>query len=118
MTRRSFTDRVFAGVCGGLATSTKISAWTLRALFVVLSLASLGIFAVVYVLLWWLVPLESPLERRGGFPVILVLLLIIAAFATWFARQNGFLVTPNGESLYLPGAAFVLAVIFFMRQLL
>jgi len=47
---------MLVGVCGGLAERTGVPAWLVRTLFVVGLIAGLGSLAVVYVVLWWLVP--------------------------------------------------------------
>jgi phage shock protein C len=55
--RRSRTDRLFGGVCGGIARSTGMEAWVWRLLFVALFIcAGAGLF--LYVLLWLFVPSE------------------------------------------------------------
>jgi phage shock protein PspC (stress-responsive transcriptional regulator) len=115
--RRSFSDRVFGGVCGGIAAGLRAPAWLVRGLFSLLILLSLGAFGVLYVVLWWLMPLESPLERRRGLPTILVLALVLACGAAWYARDNGLLVTADGVPLFWQGAAAVLAILFFLRQI-
>lgn len=115
--RRSFSDRVLGGVCGGLAAALHLDSWLVRIAFVVLTVVSLGVFALLYVLLWWLVPLESPVEGRRGLPLIFILILILLAAASWYARDNGLLVAPNGEPIFWQGAAAVLAVVFFLRQI-
>lgn len=115
--RRSFSDRLLAGVCGGLAASLRMNAWLVRVLFALLTLASLGIFGLLYVLLWWLVPLESPIEQRRGLPLLLALLLIAGAVAAWVARDQGVIASPDGVPLFWQGAALVMAGVFFLRQL-
>ncbi len=114
---RSFTDRVFGGVCGGLAASLRINSWIWRALFVVLAVASGGAFAVLYVLLWWLVPQQRlSVERQSGLPVLLVLLLIAVTIVFWYGRDLGWWNAPDGTTLYLPILALVGSVVFFLRQ--
>jgi phage shock protein C len=55
--RRSRSDRVLGGVCGGLARATGVEAWVWRLLFAVLFIfAGAGLLA--YVLLWIFVPSE------------------------------------------------------------
>jgi phage shock protein PspC (stress-responsive transcriptional regulator) len=54
--RRSSTDRVLAGVCGGLAASLGADAALLRVLVVALTLVTGGAAAVVYVAAWALAP--------------------------------------------------------------
>jgi phage shock protein PspC (stress-responsive transcriptional regulator) len=55
--RRSRTDRVFGGVCGGLGRATGVESWVWRLLFAILFIfAGAGLLA--YVLLWIFVPSE------------------------------------------------------------
>lgn len=54
--RRSRTDRMLAGVCGGLARSLGADAALLRVLVVALTLITGGAAAVVYVAAWVLAP--------------------------------------------------------------
>ncbi|MFH1134129.1 MAG: PspC domain-containing protein [Nanoarchaeota archaeon] len=51
-------NKVIAGVCGGLAKYFNLDPVLVRILYVVLSLASLGIGVVAYILLWIFVPEE------------------------------------------------------------
>jgi len=53
--RRSRTDRVFGGVCGGIARSTGMESWVWRLLFAALFICG-GVGLLVYVLLWIFVP--------------------------------------------------------------
>jgi phage shock protein C len=55
---RSKTDRVFAGVCGGLAEYFSIDPLLIRLLFVVLALAGGG-GVLIYIILWIVAP-EKP----------------------------------------------------------
>lgn len=58
--RRSRSDRMLAGVCGGLATYFGIDATLLRVIYVIgsaISVAFPGI--IVYVVLWLLIPEEG-----------------------------------------------------------
>ncbi len=114
---RSFSDRVLGGVCGGLATALHINAWWVRVIWALLALLSLGAFAVLYVLLWWVVPQESPTQRRRGLPTLFVLLLIVLTAAAWAGRELGQLTTPAGVNLFYPGAFLLLGAVFFLRQL-
>jgi len=114
---RSFSDRVLGGVCGGLAASLHVNGWTVRVIWVLLTLVSLGAFAALYLLLWWIVPLESPMQRRRGIPVILILLLIVLTGAAWAGRDLGRLTTSAGVNLFWPGALVILSAVFFLRQL-
>lgn len=111
---RSFTDRVLGGVCGGFAAGLRVNSWLIRLIFVALTLVTSGAFAVLYVMLWWIVPQESLTTRKRGFPLILALLLILLVLAAWFGRAS--LTAPSGENLFWIGAAVVLSAVYFLRQ--
>jgi phage shock protein C len=115
---RSFTDRVLAGVCGGLGAVFGISAWWFRFAFVILSIVTTGAFAALYVLLWWIIPQESLVGRRrgGSGRLLLTIILAVLTLVGWFASTNGFLVSPSGQNLYWPIVAFLLGAVFFLRQ--
>ncbi|MDX2141550.1 MAG: PspC domain-containing protein [Chloroflexota bacterium] len=114
---RSFTDRVLGGVCGGIAAAVRVNTWIVRAAFVALAIASLGAFAALYLILWWVMPQESLYARkRGGLPFPLLLVFIALTVALWLGRDAAWLRAPGGESLYLPLLALVLALVFFLRQ--
>ena len=55
--RRSRSDRVLGGVCGGLGRSTGVEAWVWRLLFTVLFIFA-GAGLLLYLLLWIFVPSE------------------------------------------------------------
>lgn len=55
---RSATDRVFGGVCGGLAAWLGVSPLVVRIVFMLLAMAN-GTGLAVYVALWLLVPREG-----------------------------------------------------------
>jgi phage shock protein PspC (stress-responsive transcriptional regulator) len=114
---RSYTDRVLGGVCGGLAASLRVNSWLVRGVFVALTLASLGAFAALYLILWWITPQETLTgRRRGGLALPVLLLLIAVTVALWIGRDMEWLRAPGGESLYLPVVALVLGLVFFLRQ--
>lgn len=56
--RRSRTDRVLGGVCGGLGRYTGMPSWSWRVLFC-LAVVCFGFGILLYCLLWLFVPLES-----------------------------------------------------------
>ena len=56
--RRSRTDQWLGGVCGGLAPATGLPAWLWRLIFLALVVCG-GTGALLYVLLWILVPKED-----------------------------------------------------------
>jgi phage shock protein C len=55
--RRSRSDSVLGGVCGGLGRYTGVPAWGWRVLFC-LSVLCVGFGVLLYALLWLFVPLE------------------------------------------------------------
>lgn len=61
---RSETDKMLAGVCGGLATYLNIDSVFVRLAFVVLGLAS-GIGLPIYLVLWIVMPAASAAEVIG-----------------------------------------------------
>ncbi|HLV35882.1 MAG TPA: PspC domain-containing protein [Spirillospora sp.] len=115
---RSFTDRVLGGVCGGLGAVLPASSWTIRAIFLVLSLVTTGAFALLYLTLWLLIPQQTLLNRqRGGAGLLLLtLLLAIATVAGWVVWVSGGLRGPTGEPLYWAGMFLLVAAVFFLRQ--
>jgi len=115
--RRSFDNRVFGGVCGGLSATLRLNAWVLRALFVALAVLSGGIIAALYVALWWAMPQESLLEARGRGGFGLTFIAVVAFGMVWAGRELGWLLAPNGESLVLAALLLVLSVTFVLRQL-
>ena len=55
--RRSRTDRVIGGVCGGIGRATGVESWVWRLIFVALFLCA-GAGLLAYLLLWIFVPSE------------------------------------------------------------
>jgi len=56
--RRSRTDRIFSGVCGGLGEFFGLSPWLFRVIFLILAMPG-GLPGVLpYVLLWIIIPSE------------------------------------------------------------
>lgn len=59
---RSTTDRMFAGVCGGIGEYLDVDPTLVRLVFVALTLLSSGSGLVIYVILMLIVP-ERPFEK-------------------------------------------------------
>lgn len=116
---RSFTDRVLGGVCGGLGKALRLNSWWVRAVFVVLTVLSVGAFAALYLLLWWTVPQESLAvrRRRRGLNLLVVFALVALVAAAWYLRDTGSLRGPTGIDLFWPGVLLVLSAVFFLRQI-
>jgi phage shock protein PspC (stress-responsive transcriptional regulator) len=70
--RRSREGALVAGVASGIASFLGLERWVVRAAFVVATVASWGIFAVGYPLLWVLLPREPAASvgstRNGSTP--------------------------------------------------
>jgi phage shock protein PspC (stress-responsive transcriptional regulator) len=60
---RSIHDRVFGGVCGGLAKQTKLPSWLWRSMFCI-CLLSFGVGLIPYVILWVCMPSEDVLTEE------------------------------------------------------
>jgi phage shock protein PspC (stress-responsive transcriptional regulator) len=111
---RSFSNRILGGVCGGLASATPLNAWIWRIILVGLTVVTWGAAAIAYLLLWWMLPLDSPIRRtyagtlRGLFAVLLSISLIVG----WFLRERLF-----PPDVYLPGALLILALVILARQI-
>ena len=65
--RRSHSERVLAGVCGGLGQYLGIDPVLLRIAFVVLGLAN-GLGVIAYVVAWIVIPEERPGQPIGPAP--------------------------------------------------
>ena len=63
--RRSRDDRWLGGVCGGLAQTTGLASWAMRLIFIALLFCG-GAGAIVYLLLWLLVPINE----AGAGPIL------------------------------------------------
>lgn len=110
---RSFTNRLLGGVCAGVGRSTPLNAWIWRILFIVLALLTQGAAAVAYLLLWWILPLQSPTQRQSP-NLLLTLAAVLAALGIivgWFFRAN------IGTELYWALVLLVSTLVFFLKQL-
>ena len=98
---RSRRDRVFAGVCGGLASYMGLDPVLVRVLYVALTLLSWGTGIVLYFLAWIIIPLDDETVPRvatvkdessrrdsrrvlGIFLVIIGLLALASTALPWF----------------------------------
>ncbi len=55
--RKSTTDKMIGGVCGGLGKATDIPSWLWRAIFLI-CLLSFGVGIIPYIVLWICMPKE------------------------------------------------------------
>jgi phage shock protein C len=65
--RRSRTDRMLAGVCGGVARYFAVDPVAVRVAFVVLAIISGGLALIAYLAAWIVMP-EEPLTPTGYQP--------------------------------------------------
>lgn len=114
---RSFTDRLFGGVCGGLAAALRLNAWIVRVAFAAAAFVTLGAAAIWYGALWIALPQSSLVVRRGGFGTTLVALLLgILIIGGWVADRAGVIPMPTGQSVYVPMLVTLFGLILIIRQ--
>jgi phage shock protein C len=66
---RSRDDRIVGGVCGGIASFVGARPRTVRWLWIASLLPSLGVTALAYPAMWWLLPLQpAPSALRSDRP--------------------------------------------------
>ncbi len=58
--KRSRTDRMVAGVCGGIGEYLEIDPNVIRLVWVVVTVFSMGIGLLAYLLAWFIIPEEAP----------------------------------------------------------
>lgn len=63
--RKSASDRMLDGICGGLGEYTPVPALVWRVLFILATLAS-GTGLLVYVLMWWQMPAADSTGAHAG----------------------------------------------------
>src|SRR5688500_5353014 len=99
---RSFTDRVLGGVCGGIGAALRLNSWLVRAIFIFLTPVSLGTAGLLYLALWWALPMPSPAQpQRGAGGFLIFIVLTAAMIAAWVGREMGWLRGANGQELFL-----------------
>lgn len=117
---RSMTDRVLGGVCGGVSAVLGINAWWGRALTVLLTVLSAGVFALVYLMLWWFLPPNlAPDERlteRRLLPLLAVGMVVVLGGVVILGRGLGYFSLAEGDLLW-PVVIVVIGLILFLREL-
>lgn len=63
---RSMIDRTFGGVCGGLGRYLGINSWWVRLAFILFAAFTLGVSAVLYIVLWLVMPSQSLADLSPG----------------------------------------------------
>lgn len=115
---RSFSNRVFGGVCGGMGAAWRINPWVLRILFILLTPLSLGTAALLYIALWISLPQESVLrnQRAGALSLLAVIVLTAGFLVLWLGRDADWLRGPGGEALFLPVLLLAFSMVILVRQ--
>lgn len=116
---RSFTHRVFGGVCGGLGAALHITPWLLRVLFILFTLVSFGLGAILYVVLWWAMPMESLVEERYFHlpSLLMVLAALVLLVGGWALQTSGQLSVLAGREIFLPLVLMTVCGAFLLRQI-
>jgi phage shock protein PspC (stress-responsive transcriptional regulator) len=63
--RKSDTDRILAGICGGLGEYTPVPTLVWRVIFVLATLSG-GAGVIAYLLMWWLMPAANSTGATAG----------------------------------------------------
>ena len=61
---RSRTDKVIAGVCGGLGEYFERDSTLFRVLFVLIAILSLGLGVIAYIAMWMIIP-RNPVKTNN-----------------------------------------------------
>ncbi len=64
--KRSRTNRMIAGVCGGIGQYLDIDANVIRLIWVVVTVFTVGVGVLAYLLAWLIIPEETPPATAGG----------------------------------------------------
>lgn len=62
---RSRKDRVFGGVCGGIAEYLEVDPVVLRLIWAILTLISMGLGILAYVIAWVIIPEEPSSKQKS-----------------------------------------------------
>jgi phage shock protein PspC (stress-responsive transcriptional regulator) len=113
---RSWTDRLLGGVCGGLAQNSPLNAWVWRILFVLLTVITTGVGAVVYVLWWWVLPFSAPNGTKNSsfWQTIVALILGVLCIVGYVLRDT--LTAPNGSPIFVLLLLLLMALVFLGKQ--
>ncbi len=64
--KRSRTNRMIAGVCGGIGEYLDIDANVIRLIWVVVTVFTVGVGVLAYLLAWLIIPEETAPAAAGG----------------------------------------------------
>jgi phage shock protein PspC (stress-responsive transcriptional regulator) len=111
---RSFDNRIFGGVCGGLQALTRLNAWLWRCLWLILVLVTGGLAGLAYLILWWLVPQRSPTQGASlGLMGLVAWLTALGLIGLGFVRDAA---TLNGISVVPSLVLLLLALIYLYKE--
>lgn len=115
---RSFPNRILGGVCGGLAVGFHVNVCFLRVTFLVATVISQGAAALMYVMLWWIMPQETLIgdHKRSLWRTLFVIIIVIFVFGIWVGNQSGWLANQSDRSIFGPAILSLTSVIFLLRQ--
>lgn len=124
---RSLTDRALGGVCGGLGAVIGISAWWIRAAFILLTVSTSGTGALLYLALWLLLPAQRLAALPTGRDhvqvralhvetVLLIGVVLVAAGLLALARNLDVLSADLG-AIWAPLIVIAFGLIFLVKQL-
>ncbi|MBC8098612.1 MAG: PspC domain-containing protein [Armatimonadetes bacterium] len=115
---RSFDQRIFSGVCGGMGQALRVNPWLLRLIWLAMTLVTTGFAALVYLALWWSLPQRLPsVTPRGGFGyLLLALVLLVGMGGLWLSRDATWLRAENSQPLFLPVTLLILSAIYLLNQ--
>lgn len=124
---RSLTDRVLGGVCGGVGAVIGISAWWIRAAVVLLTLATSGIGALLYLALWLLLPAERLAALPAGrdhaqaralrVETVLLIGVILVTVGLLVLAYNLDVFSADLGAIWAPLTAIALGLMFLVKQL-
>lgn len=112
---RSSTDRMIAGVCGGLGAYLAIDPVLIRLFFVLLTLAG-GSGMLIYVVLWIVIPCCEPGQVASDTPLRSGAEEIADRARSLGADMRTSIQTGNPRTVLLIGAALVLLGLVFLGQ--
>lgn len=111
---RSRSDRMVAGVCGGLAEYLGLDSVWVRLAFVVLTIVSGGAALLGYVVAWIVIPegdgVGAPPEKRPGGSIVVGALLVMVGVGALVDR-----LVPWLDRIFWPIAIIALGVALILR---
>jgi phage shock protein C len=67
---RSKNERVLGGVCAGIGVYFDVDPTVVRLVWIVLTLLSLGVGVLAYIIAWIIVPEENPVKTSAESPAL------------------------------------------------